>query len=803
MMRFQCCIVACSLMLVALVADNGWSVESESVEVDPGSEINPAPIPPTAPAVEDVSLGSQPAEPKTIFEIAEEEPWDYSPYRVLIWLVSDDPSITAESMEPKLRTFLDRDFFSLWRFTVADAPAAIRSGARRDIDAMDYELITAADPVLAIKRDHKEAVRIRIAKNVGEFVGKVYGTQPRIDEVRRRAAAAGDPSIDGVSERLQAVDGDEIAVAALWAQDDTEGVLVSRGLAATLTDPEAKLIKPRIANLVGDAAQQYDKIFVVHVRNDVIPHQIEAVELDTLMHHFGPVAKVQAFGRSSLPHAIGRVVTHAFAPIVRIENAGQKNATGLLRARGLIMDEDSPGNIRIDDVLEPMTRKNDRNGKPILIGPVDWSYLLVNEPEISVLQAAPGAGLKVGDRVVSVAGKAAEIPQRIDGAIRKRPTGNKLALEVSRGGKDQKVALDLSKPAPPLQLRYLGFKASQRRDQVIVTGVIPGAPAEGKLQPGDKVLSVNGVAVDGIEALTLSVVALAPKKPADPEQAAEVPTIKLSIQRGEETTLDVELTPTDQSAWKSQVVRTVSMDYYAGRAGGLQGRKNKRTFRTALKVRPFGEATTLRLHLQRYPDFPLIGYELYQKELRSTKMTFIGRTDWNGRLLIERTPDPFRLLYVKNGGAVLARLPLVPGLNPHAVADLSGDDMRLQAEAYIRGVQNSIIDLVAIRKLFEARIMMRLEKGEMEKAETLMEALRNQPSNEQLATDMGKKQTMFIKALGTRNANQRRKVDEMFTTTRELLAAQINPRLVRELEDAVIEASKNGGRLPKKADEDE
>jgi hypothetical protein len=81
--------------------------------------------------------------------------------------------------------------------------------------------------------------------------------------------------------------------------------------------------------------------------------------------------------------------------------------------------------------------------------------------------------------------------------------------------------------------------------------------------------------------------------------------------------------------------------------------------------------------------------------------------------------------------------------------------------------------------------------------------LRVQPSNEKLANDMGKKQTMFLKILGTRNANQRRKVDEMFTTTRELLAAQINPKLVRALEADMIAATKNGGKLPAKKEVNE
>ena len=554
----------------------------------------------------------------------EETPWDYSPYRVLIWIVSDDPSVSVDSLEKPLRVFLDRDYSAVWRVAMAKAPPAVASAANRNMGEMTYDMLTAGDPVLAVKRDHPEAVRIRTPRNVGEFVSKIYGTQGRIDEAKRRAEEA----FGLVAERFEAVDGDAIAVRDLWTEEKTEALLTSRGIAKTLTEPAAKLITPNLANLVGQAIEDYDKIFTVRIRRDQIPTQIDVVELDTLMRHFGPVAHMQSENDGSLAITVGRAISRAFAPVVRIENAGQKNAVGLLRAGGLITDENSPAALQVDDVLEPMTRKNDRNGKPIIIGPLDWAFLLVTEFE----------------------------------------------------------------------------------------------------------------------------------------------------------------------------GRNVKMDFYAGRAGGLQGRKNQRTFRTALKVRPFKDTSMLRLHLQRKPDFPLIGYELYEKELKSTKMTFIGRTDWDGRLVIKQTEDPFRLLYVKNGGAVLARLPLVPGLHEKDVADLAGDDMRLQAEAYIRGVQNAIIDLVALRELFKARILLRLEQGEIDKADVLMQALRDQPSNESLAGDMGRKQADFIKAL-ERSANQRRKVDEMFSTTRELLSKHINPKLVRDLEGEMIRARKNGGKLPRKKSE--
>jgi len=602
------------------------------------------------------SVGSQPLDDDSGAEVAEDAtPWDYDPYKVLIWYVNDDDSVDFASLQKQIQAVLDRDFQAVWRVDYAVAPSSVATAAKRGMSSLTYDLITAADPVIAVRRDHPDAVRIRVAKNISDYVPKVYSTEDRAEEVMRKAIAIGNDDFDGIKEKLEIISGDEFAVRELWNETETdalstenagtdssnsegvagsdsskaEAILVSRGIANTL-NPEAKLIVPRISDLVGEIIENYDKVFIVSVVNQRSPTEVEVVEFDTLMRHFGPVAKVKSFNRSFLPRAVALGLTKAFGPMVRIENAGQRSALGLVRAGGLVREKDresSPAWIRVGDVLEPMTRKNDRNGDPIMIGPLDWAYLHVTE---------------------------------LDG----------------------------------------------HND------------------------------------------------------------------------------------------RNVQMDFYSGRGGGLQGRKNKRTFRTALKVRPQLDSTEMRLHLQRDPDFPLIGYELYQKDLESGDMTFVGRTNWNGLLVVEPSDERLRLMYVKNGGAILARLPIVPGLYPRVVADLSGDDIRLQAEAYIRGAQNSIIDLVAIRELFKARILLRLERGEMEKAEELLTALRDQPTSEGLYGAIGKKQQEFINLLGTKNANQSRKVDEMFSNTRDLLQKHITPKLVQDLELDYIEAQKNGGKLP-------
>ena len=342
----------------------GWSSDAGDVEnSSAGSAEVVAAKPQTAAAeVADADLSVSRAitsplpQPVLVAEDGEEIPWDFSPYQVLVWLVSDDPAVSAKSIEKPLRSFLDRDFAAVWRLNVADAPAAIRIASLRDIGSLSYDVITSDDPVLAVKRDHPDAVRIRIAKNVGQLVQKIYGTKQRIEEVKARGAAMDDESVAGVANRLEAVEGDAIAVRDLWADEKTEALLVSRGLAMTLTEPEAKLIAPPIIDLVSKAVEAYDKIFVVRVSGDLVPNTIDVVEFDTLMRHFGPVASVQNTASGSLPASIARGIIKAFAPVIRIENAGQKNAVGLLRAGGLIIDENSPGPLLVPGTDVPSKR---------------------------------------------------------------------------------------------------------------------------------------------------------------------------------------------------------------------------------------------------------------------------------------------------------------------------------------------------------------------------------------------------------------------------------------------------------------
>lgn len=539
--------------------------------------------------------------------VAEDElPWDFDPYRVMVWVAGVDDAAIEGDLGKSIRAFLDRDFKALWRTDLVAASPSLATIARRDFGALNFGSLTASDLVLVIKRDHENAARIRFPADIPERLGSILVAEASDEGVRQQLQASGSQHTQALINLLKKIPGNVLDLQEKWPEKSTEAMFVPRGIAVNL-EPQPKLVELEdIPGRFGALFNDYDKVFLVLVENSNGNMQVSAREIDSLMRWPGPIVSENIFDRRQLADTIGRCVTKSFAPVVSLDEVGTKEVQGRIRAGGLITDENSPGNIQQGDFLRPFLRKDDRLGEPTFVGPVEWTYLRTLEKN------------------------------------------------------DAKLSLQIQ----------------------------------------------------------------------------------------------------------------------SGIGGALAGRRNSRTHRVALKIRPTYERTILRLHAKGDSLAPLAGYDVYQKDLDSGEFTLIGQTDWDGRLPIEKTDIPMRLLYVKNGSFILAKLPLVPGQTELEVADLVGDDIRLRAEAYIRGVQNAIVDLVAIRKLLAANIRKYIANGELGRAEELLDELKQQPSYDNLADDMELKKTEIT----SRNRTEQVKIDRLFAETRTLLIKHINPVFFRELE---------------------
>jgi hypothetical protein len=115
---------------------------------------------------------------------------------------------------------------------------------------------------------------------------------------------------------------------------------------------------------------------------------------------------------------------------------------------------------------------------------------------------------------------------------------------------------------------------------------------------------------------------------------------------------------------------------------------------------------------------------------------FVGRTDRSGVVRIPPSGQALRILLVKQGDQVLARLPVVAGLNPEMVVTVSGDSGRLTAEQFLLATRDVLIDTAARRELLIARIRAHMERDEADKARKLQTELKGLPTAERLTAEI-------------------------------------------------------------------
>ncbi|MDX1930346.1 MAG: hypothetical protein SFV81_27725 [Pirellulaceae bacterium] len=152
--------------------------------------------------------------------------------------------------------------------------------------------------------------------------------------------------------------------------------------------------------------------------------------------------------------------------------------------------------------------------------------------------------------------------------------------------------------------------------------------------------------------------------------------------------------------------------------------------------------------------------------------------------------QPLVQLYVKSGDVVLARLPLVPGISPLEVAELADDSRRLEAEAFIRGFQGEVLDLIGLRTLLSTRVRKLLEQGKKAEAEKVMAELRGLKDYSAMVETLDKLQRKLLDdSLGPVSMGAKARIDKMLQTTREMMQKYLQNDLVRDAETAVSRGS--------------
>jgi len=204
-----------------------------------------------------------------------------------------------------------------------------------------------------------------------------------------------------------------------------------------------------------------------------------------------------------------------------------------------------------------------------------------------------------------------------------------------------------------------------------------------------------------------------------------------------------------------------------------------------------GSRTTLQLVDRDQPAVPLEGYEMFAKkpvadtDAEPNPSVRLGVTDWRGTIDVEQSELPLRVIYVKNGAHLLARIPIVPGYRPFEQVPLPNDDKRLEAEAFVKGMERTVMDLVARREILSVRIRRRVAEGKRDEAQTLLNELKSLQTKDDLEMMLASRQA----ALASPDRRQQQRIDQLLSGTRSLLHKYLSPELLVVLEREISSAN--------------
>ncbi len=257
-----------------------------------------------------------------------------------------------------------------------------------------------------------------------------------------------------------------------------------------------------------------------------------------------------------------------------------------------------------------------------------------------------------------------------------------------------------------------------------------------------------------------------------------------------------------QIEWTYLVVEQVTetdaaCQIYSGLRSPLTGRSRGRDERLAMLVRPTGGATELALHSRMLGDDPkterpLAGYTIYSHPAGEPQTVLLGRTDGDGKLLIPAADEhAVRILLVKHGGEPLARLPMIPGLEPTMQAEIVDDDQRLVAEGIIVGFQERLVDLIARRQVAVVRIRARLEEGKIDEAKKLLEELRLMGRQEDYINEIRIQKQRNVSPDSTQ---MQKKIDKLFDDTEQVVIRYLNSTEIDKLESEIAAKARENAK---------
>ena len=245
--------------------------------------------------------------------------------------------------------------------------------------------------VLVVSSGHPETRVLRTPLAVLQRPGEVLGSPSARQELEAAVERGGDSPeslVPQLLSKLKVEEAGEEEIVRQLTEQTAMAALLPRRLASGLeaVRPVGAFLPWQLDTMLGER----DKLFWLIVDAEGDRYRLKVRELDCPMHHLGPVLEASTTGWSQLARTAAHLVGRAFAPVGRVESADANTAVVRHRAGGLILDDDplNPARIHVGDVMQPIIRRDDRNGVPTLLQALNFTYAAIPQSDGVHLQAS-------------------------------------------------------------------------------------------------------------------------------------------------------------------------------------------------------------------------------------------------------------------------------------------------------------------------------------------------------------------------------------------------------------------------------
>lgn len=698
------------------------------------------------------------------------EIWEYSPYKVKVWLsVSPSLSLSPESEKEiyrKIEEYAEIHFGPTWEISVEPTPDALYGSVLYRLDELTVEQLLSRELILVVGKS-EEAKQAFLRMNPPPPKPPADPKQPpkkmskeeseNLADLEARAASLQSVrTLESAIERIKSIaiqplqftglqrDIEPYTAQKQWATlqsivkpfegtNDQLMAQLSSGetIAALIQKMDLEKFKKvsrqlptRLPWQPESLLRSNDKIFMASVDRVGDSIRIQVKELDSFVRRMSESVSQEVLYPSEISRCVAQLAKDCFSPVARIEETDFKSAVLRVRAAGLLTQADHPIRIGPGDVLLPILRRDDSNGNPTVLQTIPFTFVAVTE-KIDDISRLYGAIFTASRG--SLASAKNRRTQRVGLKIKPRNIGTDLKLAIQR-------TPDSSVPGAEVYLRTPGTEDLNMVGRTDWRGVVP-------------LTNVN-----------------LPTIQYDPPETSKTPGIANARQLSKSAVPPpayMVIEPKDAPA-SSAATAASNVDL-------------KKELAAPKENQPTGEATA-----EEEPKSDSGDTKAAEAPAAPPPSKPADPPKYKGAIQLN---IPLYLYYVKNGETLLARLPIVTGMKKMEQADLPDDRRRLETEAFLRGLQGEVLDIVVRRKILESRIKQKTKTGKREEAERLLDDLKRVKSYDKMAEQIeGIQRRALSTEQGSVSTGALKRIDKMLDTTRQMMQKYLQDTLVRDLE---------------------